>query len=722
MRTFLQKIKALFTKSDVPKTSLQKTAIISIIFAAIALVGLIVYFAIVSPILHAKENYVPELFEGEVYQNGRIYMLRTYDRAELVTIEIKNDNEHYKLNSYKDEFGDTQFEIEGHEDARLSLQQVSYFIADVRNLITNSPAGQERSTVTATEEDLKAYELDKASDPAWFEVTLTDGTSYRVNVGKSLVTTTGYYVTLEGRKNVVDGVEYDIVYALQSSLANTVLSGSEKLISPELAPYDANIYQTTMFSVEKFKGEKREPVVIVGLVADQGISASSQVYEMLYPAAYVINEDDYGAEVLTNLAYITATEIVAYGEEIYTPEVYEKFGLDLDPERIGEGTDQNYAMMYYSTKDPASEDFASSLITLYFSEKQTDISGVGFYYVYSPEKHVIGKVLAETFAFIEWPLAKYTNPYLFFEYFTSCEAFEIVSEREELDHRFTLSGKERTRVATVTPSGGDIVYKETAGGSVPLVYQTQYKSTATGVEYVGDFEIFRDLNYVLITRTLALYAEVDEVITSIADEPMATIKIKTAPKDHPISYYQYDKNCNRGAQLRDEGGNILCHEVLVPTTLSNGTVRNIPYEKAFYDEEAKRFFLKSYDNNDGNEKPSGFKGTDIGTVEVTTFLPMSAYGEYIETLYSYEIYDLYDEYVDYDGNTVRQMNSTYKYIVPTTTKNTYRLISGGEKELIETTTERAEVGVYIRTATIDKLFSDTHKLLNGEAIDTMGVN
>ena len=722
MRTFLQKIKALFTKSDVPKTSLQKTAIISIIFAAIALVGLIVYFAIVSPILHAKENYVPELFEGEVYQNGRIYMLRTYDRAELVTIEIKNDNEHYKLNSYKDEFGDTQFEIEGHEDARLSLQQVSYFIADVRNLITNSPAGQERITVTATEEDLKAYELDKASDPAWFEVTLTDGTSYRVNVGKSLVTTTGYYVTLEGRKNVVDGVEYDIVYALQSSLANTVLSGSEKLISPELAPYDANIYQTTMFSVEKFKGEKREPVVIVGLVADQGISASSQVYEMLYPASYVINEDDYGAEVLTNLAYITATEIVAYGEEIYTPEVYEKFGLDLDPERIGEGTDQNYAMMYYSTKDPASEDFASSLITLYFSEKQTDISGVGFYYVYSPEKHVIGKVLAETFAFIEWPLAKYTNPYLFFEYFTSCEAFEIVSEREELDHRFTLSGKERTRVANVTTSGGDIVYKETAGGSVPLVYQTQYKSTATGVEYVGDFEIFRDLYYVLITRTLALYAEVDEEITSIADEPMATIKIKTAPKDHPISYYQYDKNGKRGAQLRDEGGNILCHEVLVPTTLSNGTVRNIPYEKAFYDEEAKRFFLKSYDNNDGNEKPSGFKSTDIGTVEVTTFLPMSAYGEYIETLYSYEIYDLYDEYVDYDGNTVRQMNSTYKYIVPTTTKNTYRLISGGEKELIETTTERAEVGVYIRTATIDKLFSDTHKLLNGEAIDTMGVN
>lgn len=722
MRKFLQKIKTLFTKSDTPKTSLQKTARISIIFAAIALIGVIVYFAVVAPILNADENYVPELFEGEVYQNGSIYILRLYDRSEIKSIEVKNDNERYKLNAYLDDTGATQFEIEGHEDMALSLQQVAYFITDARNLITNSPAGQERVTVTATEEDLKNYGLDAASDPAWFEVTLNDGSSYRVNVGNSLVTTTGYYVTLEGRKNVVDGVEYDIVYALQSSLADTVLSGSEKLISTELAPYDENIYQTTIFSVEKMKGDEREPVVIVGLVADKGISASSQVYEMLYPASYVINEDDYGTYVLTNLLYITATEIVAYGEDIYTPEVYEKYGMDLDPERIGNGTDKNHAMLYYSTTDPESENFSTSLITLYFSEKHTDIDGTEFYYVYSPEKHVIGKASAETFEFLEWSLAKYTNPYLFFEYFTSCDYFQIVSEREDLDLRFTLSGKERTRVATVTTSGGEIVYRETASGVLPLVYETQYTTKSSGVEYTGEFETFRDLYYVLITRTLALYAEINESVTTVGDEVIATIEIKTSPKDHPISYYQYDKNGTRGSQLRDEGGNILCHEVIVPTTLSDGSVTNISYEKAFYDEEAKRFFLKSIDSNDANEKPSGFEATDIGTVKVNTFLPASAYGEYTETVYSYEIYDLYDEYIDYDGNTVRQMNSTYKYIVPTSTKNTYRLTSNGDKELIETTSERAEVGVYIRTATLDKLFSDTHKLMNGEEIDTMGLN
>ena len=62
------------------------------------------------------------------------------------------------------------------------------------------------------------------------------------------------------------------------------------------------------------------------------------------------------------------------------------------------------------------------------------------------------------------------------------------------------------------------------------------------------------------------------------------------------------------------------------------------------------------------------------------------------------------------------------YVIPTITTNTYRITSGGEKELLDTEVNRAEEGVYIRTATIDKLFSDTHKLLAGEEIDTMGVN
>ena len=72
MKKFWQKIKALFTKSDVEKTSLQKTAKISIILGCCALVGVLVYFAAIAPLLRAEENYVPTLFDGEVYQNKSI--------------------------------------------------------------------------------------------------------------------------------------------------------------------------------------------------------------------------------------------------------------------------------------------------------------------------------------------------------------------------------------------------------------------------------------------------------------------------------------------------------------------------------------------------------------------------------------------------------------------------------------------------------------------------
>jgi len=731
MKKFWQKIKALFTKSDVEKTSLQKTAKISIILGCCVLVGAIVYFAAIAPLLRAGENYVPKLFDGEVYQNKSIYILRQYERSDIKSIEIKNKKEHYKLSAYESN-GAILFAIDGNEHITLSNEQVSSLLGDVRVLVTNSPAGQDRVNETATEEDLRHYGLDKASDPSWFEVTLTDGSSYRIYVGNALTTSKGYYVILDGRKNTVtneDGSvsEYDIVYALQSGLSNTVLAESTFLVSTTLAPaYGNDIYNTSNFSLARIgSAGTREVIIKVGLAEEKGVSAASQTYKMLYPKSYLINEDVYGADVLTNLSSVMADSIVAYGESIYTPEVYEKFGLDIDKERIETATDHNYALLLFNCADPNAEDYSSKASILYFSKKITDIDGIEYYYVYSPSYEIIGKVKADIFAFIEWNVANFTNPYMYFEYFTSAEYFELISEHDGIDLRFTLTGKERNRHVDVTTSGdnGEIVYRITAeGGKIPLVYDTSYKKIGSGIQYEGEFEIFRDLYYVLITRKLALYAGINSDMTSVDSLPSRIVRVKTAPKDHSITYYKYNANGTKGAQLRDQGGNILCHNVVVTTTLPDGSTREITYDKAFYDEEAKRFFLKSVDSNDAVEKPNGFEADENGVVKVTVFLPDNASGQYDETIYEYEFYDLYDEYIDINGKTVRQLNPTYMYVVPTIKTNTYRLSSGGEKELLETATNRAAEGVYIRISTIDKLFSDTHKLLNGEEIDTMGVN
>lgn len=728
MMNFLKKIKALFTKSEVEKTSLQKTARISIILACVALVGVIVYFAVVAPLLKTNGEYVPDLFDGEYYSYNSIYILPIRERSEIKSVEIKNSEDHYKLISIQNESGGSSFKIEGSEHISIDEEMLSSLLADVRVLITNSPAGQERITTTATNEDLAHYGLDEASDPSWFEVSLVDGTSYRIYIGNSLVTTTGYYVRLEGRKNVVtdengNTTEYDIVYALQSSLADTVLKSSAVVVSLNLTPYVGDtIFSATNFTLTRMVNGKREVIIQVGLVEDQGIAASSQTYKMIFPKSYVINEDAYSQSVLTNLAYVEAFEIVAYGDKIHDASVYEAFGLDLDNDRLDKFEDNNYAVVTFNCASTNDEDYESKASILYFSAKQTDLDGTNFYYVYSPAYEIVGKVLAENYEFVDWKLANYTSPFLFFEYFTSTESIDIYCERENLDHYFLISGKERSRhvdVMTSTSGGQEKVYTTVNGEQVPLVYDAKYIAVNQG-KYEGDFEIFRDLYYVLITRKLALYAEIDESTTFAGSDVVARLAITTSLKDHPITYYKYDEYGQRvSASLRDEGGNILCSKVVVPS--ADGT-DYITYDRAYYDIEAKRFFLKSQDSNDGYLKPNGFEDSGQGTVKVNLYLKETATGEYVETTYVYEFYDMYDRYVNANGETVEQLNSTYMYVVPSIVTRVYSLSSNGERELISEETSSADVGVYIRTATINKLFSDTHRLLRGEEIDEMGLN
>ena len=726
MMNFWKKIKALFTKSDVEKTSLQKTARISIIFAAVALVGVIVYFAVIAPLLNQQNNYVPDLFEGEEYKYSSIYILPEYSRADIASVEIKNKLEHYKLNSYTTESGALTFQIEGNEHITLNEEALASLLADVRVLITNYIPGQERVSTTATQQDLVNYGLDEASDPTWFEVTLKEGGSYRIYIGKQLPTSSGYYVRLEGRKNVVtdengNTTEYDIVYALQSSLKDTIVEAtSNKIVSVDLTPYVGNSILSADFTLTRIENDERKVIIRVGIEEDLTNAASPTTYKMIFPQAYIIHEDIYTDNVLVNLAYVQAYEIVAYGDKIYDSAVYEAFGLDLDKERLDAFTDGNFAVVSFNCADPESENYAEQATVLYFSKRMKDLDETEFYYVYSPYYEIIGKVSAEVYEFVEWQLAKFTSPYLFYEYLTNTEVIDIYSEIKglEVDSRFVISGKERSaHVDVLKFSNGEITYTETENGEkIPLVYDVQYNFVGTtGVNYYGEFENFRNLFYVLLTRQFDLYEDAGTEEMRVADTPVAHIAITSSPKDHPLTYYKYDQYGQRvGDSIRDQGGNILCSKVVAPSAIGGTLV----YENAFYDPEAGRFFLKAEDPNDGYSKPIDFEDKN-GLVQVKTYLPVATYGEYVETTYQYDFY--YLEYVDENGNAT-QLNPTRMYVVPTIIEKTYKLTSNGQKELINEEVKTAEEGVYIRTTTINKLFSDTNKLLNGELIDGKGVN
>ena len=729
MMNFWKKIKALFTKSEVEKTSLQKTARISIIFAAIALVGTIVYFAVIAPLLKQTDDYVPELFEGEVYQYSSIYILPVYERSDIKSVEIKNSFEQYKLNRYTKEDGTVSYQIEDSEHIVISEEALATLLADVRVLVTNYVAGQERVSVTATEQDLVNYGLDEASDPAWFEVTLNDDSSYRVYIGKALATSSGYYARLEGRKNVVtdengNTTEYDIIYALQSTLSDTVLNKSNQIVTMDMTPYVGNtIFSANNLTLTRLVNGERKVIIRVGIETDLTSSINSSTYKMLYPKAYIIHEDIYTDQVLINLAYVQAYEIVAYGNQIHEPEIYEAFGMDLDHDRLDAFTDKNYAVLTFNCADVNDEDYDQKASILYFSEKKTDLDETEFYYVYSPLYEIVGKVSAETYEFIDWQLAKFTSPYLFYEYLTNTEEIDIYSEIVglEADARFDISGKERsTHVDVKKVSNGEIIYTESENGEkTPLVFDTQIKIVGnTGIEYYGPFEdSFRKLFIVLLTREFDLYENEENEKLVVAEKPVAYISIKTSPKDHPLTYYKYDEYGQRdGAAMRDQGGNILCTKVVAPSAIEGGDP--IVYDNAFYDIAAGRFFLKTTDPNDSYKKPLEYKD-DGGVVKVTKYLPVATYGEYVEVTYHYDFY--YLEYVDEETGQ-KQLNSTRMYVVPTITQTTYKLTSDGQKEVLSQEINTAEEGVYIRTTNISKLFSDAKKVLNGEPIDEKGVN
>ena len=91
--------------------------------------------------------------------------------------------------------------------------------------------------------------------------------------------------------------------------------------------------------------------------------------------------------------------------------------------------------------------------------------------------------------------------------------------------------------------------------------------------------------------------------------------------------------------------------------------------------------------------------------------------------YEYKFYDLYDEFTDESGNVTKKLNQTYMLVVPTTTTSVWRIETDGTKTLVsEEVSENDGKGFYIRTASVDKLVSDTGKALAGIEIDEWGVN
>ncbi len=648
-----------------------------------------------------------------------------------ITVPENANSEEYAVYSVNALSSSTQFRLVGNDKYTLDQSAVAAVVVQT-TVVSATPVAKGistgfRVTDSASESDLAKYGLDPASSPAEITVELSEGGEYTFYVGKELPSKAGYYATVKDRRN---GDKY-IVYIIGTS-SSYYLKGCAALISTLVTtPVGDGADTLGRFELHrKGAGGNRAMIVNIGPADDASNISGTNTFRLIYPKGYTLDETSYTKSVTYNLAYIYAKKVVDFGERIHSEAVYSGYGLDLDPERLKNGTDNCYAKIVFAADENAEDKDAS---VLYFSEKMTGEDGASFYYVYSPEFDAVYMLSADTFEFVEWSLAKFSQGTLYYNYINCTDYFEIISKRAGISVRYTMTGNENTykTVATEAGEGGKLLTKiDENGKTVDAIFNLKYKTTTVGLYTIkdkyGDFENFRSLFYVLITRRLALEGSTEGL--DVSAEPFAQINIADTPNDQPITYSRYDEkgrrvyytdeNGNRRpAQVRYLGGNIVCTNV--KTTLDSGTV--LDYATAYYDEEKGRFFLKEVSTIDGNLKPK-YTYNEENELVVSQYLPKSTTGEYTQTFYTYKFYDIYNTVTDANGNEVKQINETFKLSVPSSRSVTYRIETDGSRTVVSETAEEASTGVLIRTQILEKLFSDSQKLLSGIEINRDAVN
>ncbi|MBQ0124796.1 MAG: DUF4340 domain-containing protein [Clostridiales bacterium] len=734
----LSKIKALFSRGE--KTTLQKQARLGIIFLAVAVIGAVIYFAVIAPVVNEKVNYVPALYDGEeLYGDDTILMMPRRTRGSVSYLDVKNKSEHYRLVATDPGNEGTDFVLEGNEGISLNATTVSSTVVHSLVLVTNSPklGSQDRVNERATDADMRAYGLDAESNPVTVTVSLTDGTSYTVYIGDLAPAGDGYYAAVEGRRNKVtldDGTteEYYIVYSLTKYVSSDFVSQkSAALVNTVVMPYFSNsIYQPKVFLLERrFAGDNDYTKIVQIHAAEVGeaVAAAGQSYVLDYPKGYLVEEDTFGSYVLSSLEYLSAEEIIAYGDDVHKEEVYSKYGLDLDISRIEAGEEKCFARLLLKLDDiSGAGKFESGVYAIFFGDVYYDDTGAGHRYAYSPYSDTIFTVAEADFEYVSWRAVRYISARMFYDYITSLDYLELV--RDSTDIRYSLTGNYLSYHVDVTKSGDDA--EKILRNGTPLTFDAkpviQQFGSYTQTKFTGEFENFRKLFYVLITREFAVDAKSD--IGEIATAPSGMINIKTTARDQDQTYYRYDKNGNRiigddgrYATVVYDGGFIVCKNVKQTVANLSGGFTTFTYDTAYYNEKTGRFFLKEEDRADGNEKPKNYSIGENGHLTGWTYLTGSIEAEYSETLYSYNIYDVYYDYTDADGNVSKRVNQTYAYVAPTISTYTYKINSDGTQTLADEQTVVSD-GLYMRLAQIDKLFNDSDKLLAGIEIDKFGAN
>lgn len=389
----------------------KKQKIMIIAFASLALLLILAYFIFLLPYMKKLQEKPstepPEVLPGEVYDAAKdtFYIFPHVEKNKIQSIEVHNAYGSYTCVKEKDDV----FYIKEHMLAPFGNEVMSSLAVDAGYTVVSR-------RVTTNCEDFSKYGLADENNPAYYVLTTTSGEKHTVYLGNYTPNGGGIYCRYKDR---------NALYVIPSSVAKTLLSGAEGLITPMLMlPLPNTAYAQTDQVIITKNGQPFVEVLYDNMCSKCGGKNKEledgehyecekcgtktkidqyrvSAYKMTYPSNHIVNDTNYSSVLLLSLASLQGQSVLKAGSGA-----------------IGERLCDNEALMAeYGFHDLANVPYR--LLYVYGDQSSAVAfapSGIdGFYFAYSYEFDMIVLVPETTVPYLEWDILDYISPSIFAE-------------------------------------------------------------------------------------------------------------------------------------------------------------------------------------------------------------------------------------------------------------------------------------------------------------------
>ena len=471
----------------------QKIMIVS--FACVALVMTLLYFIVLAPMVAKKqepEPVIPEtLVDGEVYDSdgASILIFPHTEKKNIKSIEVHNSFGSFVCMRAEEE---NTFYIEEHMQVPFATETLTQLVVDA-----GYPTIIRRLTTEC--EDWSVYGLAEEDNPAYYTLTNLEGETHTVYIGDRAPTEGAFYCRYKDR---------DCVYVVSSEIEYTLLSPVTSLLSPLLG---YPIPQNEVAMVDEFIMLKNgKPFVSINYKPIEGDEMALSAYEMIYPANYIVNDDNYASILLSSFTTLQGYSVVAAGGPDgllrADEEQMAKYGFyDL----------QNVPYeIYYTYGD------INTIIS--FTESGMD----GYYFAYSYLYDTIVLIEAATVPYLEWDMLEYIDSNLFSCYIADIDYIKVEGDLEYKKQTYHVDEK--------------ILYRQVAVGTSTKL---QCTALSTGRVFTGNDpnqNPMQEFYGTVLTLKIQGYMKDEGVDIPELQDPYATLTIvKLNGETTVYKFYKY---------------------------------------------------------------------------------------------------------------------------------------------------------------------------------------